>query len=178
MLAVRPLSAFVAVVLLLGASCRESDDRRNQPMPTAPAVTSTALPTPTAEPDTPVSSTPGTRRTPTAVPTSGTPVAEAGRTLDLAPIEGVEVVSAKSAPASAVIRVGSGLPSGCARYAGATVEQRAAEVTVKVYNSMPTGNVACTAIYGYTTHDVVLGPLAPGAYQVRVNDRTVDLLAQ
>ncbi len=63
-----------------------------------------------------------------------------------------------------------------ARWAGATVEQRRAEVIVTVYNSMPTGAVACTAIYGYTTHDVVLGSLAPGAYKVRVNDRTVDLV--
>lgn len=171
---IRLLAVFVTFALF-GVAC----DRIDGPStPVTPPASSTPIPSRTAEPDVPVSSTPGTRRTPTAVPTSGTPVAEAGRTLDLAPIESVEVMSAKSAPASTVIRVGSGLPNGCARYAGAAVEQRSAEVTVKVYNSMPTGNVACTAIYGYTAHDIVLGPLAPGVYKVRVNDRTVDLLVQ
>lgn len=174
----------VAAVLSLTvftAGCEEDAQAPSAPPPPAPAVTSTA-PAGTAPggpgllpPDTPVSSTPGPRTTPTAIPTSGMPVAEPGRTLALAPIENVEVVSTKP---QAVIRVGSGLPSGCARWAGATVEHRRAEIIVDVYNSMPSGPVACTAIYGYTTHDIVLGPLSPGSYKVRVNDRTIDLLVQ
>lgn len=163
---------------VLAAACEEAQ-APSAPGSPEPAVTSTAPATTTPvspgllPPDTPVSSTPGPRRTATAVPTSGPPVAEPGRTLALAPIENVEVVSTKP---QAVLRVGSGLPSGCARWAGATVERRAAEVIVQVYNLMPTGAVACTAIYGYTTHDVALGSLASGTYKVRVNDRTVDLV--
>lgn len=178
----RPL--VIAAVLALAVftvACEQDAQVPPIPDPQGPPVTSTA-PAGTAPggpgllpPDTPVSSTPGPRTTPTAIPTSGTPVAEPGRTLALAPIENVEVVSTKP---QAVIRVGSGLPSGCARWAGATVEHRRAEIIVDVYNSMPAGPVACTAIYGYTTHDIVLGPLSPGSYKLRVNDRTIDLLVQ
>lgn len=166
----------VAFSLIAFAAACDGTQTSPDPGPPGPPVTT---PTPSAtagpdrSPDAPVSSTPGPRTTPTAIPTSGTPVAEPGRALALAPIENVEVLSTKP---QAVLRVGSGLPSGCARWAGVTVEQRRAEVIVQVYNSMPTGAVACTAIYGYTTHDVVLGSLAPGAYKVRVNDRTVDLV--
>lgn len=126
-----------------------------------------------------MSSTPGPLVTATAIPISGTPVAEAGRTLVLAPIESVQVISTKSIPAQYVLTVGSGLPGGCAKYAGVTVEYRDTQVIVKVYNSMPAAPVPCTAIYGYTTHSVPLGALTPGvAYRVQVNDRTIDLVAQ
>ena len=126
-----------------------------------------------------MSSTPGPLVTATAIPISETPVAEAGRTLVLAPIESVQAISTKSVPAQYVLTVGSGLPGGCAKYAGATVEYRDAQVVVKVYNSMPTAPVPCTAIYGYTTHSVPLPALTPGvAYKIQVNDRTIDLVAQ
>lgn len=144
--------------------------------PGAPPASPASKP---AAPDTSVSSTPGPLVTATAIPISETPVAEAGRTLVLAPIESVQVVSTKSMPAQYSLIVGSGLPSGCAKYAGATVEYRGAQVIVKVYNSMPAAPTPCTAIYGYTTHSVSLGALTPGvAYQVQVNDRTLDLIAQ
>ncbi|RJQ09860.1 MAG: hypothetical protein C4558_05620 [Dehalococcoidia bacterium] len=144
--------------------------------PGAPPASPTSKP---AGPDTSVSSTPGPSVTATAVPISETPVAEAGRTLVLAPIESVQVVSTKSMPPQYSLIVGSGLPSGCAKYAGATVEYRGAQIIVKVYNSMPAAPTPCTAIYGYTTHSVPLGALTPGvAYRIQVNDRALDLVAQ
>lgn len=43
---------------------------------------------------------------------------------------------------------------------------------------MPAGPVACTMIYGYTTHNVRIGALTSGkAYKVLVNDQTVELVA-
>ncbi len=150
--------------------------------PGSPGVAPTlapAVPTSKPGPDASVSSTPGPLVTATAIPISATPVAEAGRTLVLAPVESVQVISTKSIPAQYVLTVGSGLPGGCAKYAGATVEYRDAQVVVKVYNSMPSAPVPCTAIYGYATHNVPVGSLTPGvAYKILVNERTIDLVAQ
>ena len=72
----------------------------------------------------------------------------------------------------ATARITSGLPSGCAVYSRAIVTQTADVVRVEVYNHQPTGPVACTAIYGYVTKDV---PLGPGfdlgvPYTIEVND--------
>lgn len=198
---------FVALSTVAACDTSSNGSSGGQPGTSAPIMTATAVASVTAEtgggssasgspggapgappaspaskpaaPDTSVSSTPGPLVTATAIPISETPVAEAGRTLVLAPIESVQVVSTKSMPAQYSLIVGSGLPSGCAKYAGATVEYRGAQVIVKVYNSMPTAPTPCTAIYGYTTHSVPLGTLTPGvAYRVQVNDRNVDLVAQ
>jgi hypothetical protein len=99
--------------------------------------------------------------------------------LVLAPIEQVEVSATKSIPAQYTLIVTSGLPSGCARFAGTTVEVRGADIVVKVYNSMPTAPVACTMIYGYTTHAIPIGALTPGqSYSIQVNDQAIDLRAQ
>lgn len=183
------LAAVIAGLLLtlvVTAACdASSDGSPTEPTTPTPIVTAsatasvTAAPTSKPGPDAPVSSTPGPLVTATAIPISGTPVAEAGRTLVLAPIENFQVISTKSIPAQYVLTVGSGLPGGCAKYAGATVEYRDTQVIVKVYNSMPVAPVPCTAIYGYTTHSVPLGALTPGvAYKIQVNDRTIDLVAQ
>ena len=146
--------------------------------PGSPGVVPPAVPTAAPGPDAPVTGTPGPLVTATAIPISESPTVQPGRTLVLAPIESVQMVSTKSVPAQYVLTVGSGLPDGCARYAGASVEYRDTQIIVKVYNSAPAAPVPCTAIYGYTTHNVPLGALQPGVvYQVQVNDRTVDLLA-
>lgn len=147
--------------------------------PGSPGGGTTPAPTVAPGPDAPVTSTPGPLVTATTIPISGPPTVEPGRTLVLAPIESVQVVGTKSIPAQYVLTVESGLPGGCAKYAGASVEYRDTQIIVKVYNSMPVAPVACTAIYGYTMHNVPLGALRPGvAYQVQVNDRVVDLIAQ
>jgi hypothetical protein len=92
-----------------------------------------------------------------------------GRREELAPFEGVEVIS--TGGGSAVARITSGLPSGCAVYSRAVVTRTTDLVRVAVYNHLPTGNVACTAIYGYVTNDVPLGGgFVPGAaYTIEVN---------
>lgn len=149
-----------------------------------PTATSTVTPsvtpgvTSTARPDAPVSGTPGgPGLTPTAVPASGAPSVESGRSLVIAPIESVQVV--RSGAGQYVLHVGSGLPSGCAWYAGHTLETSGRQVVVKVYNSMPTAPTACTAIYGITSHSIALGTLTPGtSYAVTVNDRSVTIDAQ
>ena len=188
MRSIRPAAVIAGLLLtfVVTAACDPSSDgsptEPATPMPivTAPATASvTAAPTSKPGPDVSVSSTPGPLVTATAIPISETPVAEAGRMLVLAPIENVQVVSTKSIPAQYLLTVGSGLPGGCAKYAGATVEYRDTRVIVKVYNSMPAASVPCTAIYGYTTHNVPLGALTPGvAYKIQVNDRTIDLIPQ
>ena len=167
------------LALALAGACDAAGDGPPVGQTPTPTPIVTVSPAPKPGPDSPVSSTPGPLATATVIPISETPVAEAGRTLVLAPIESVQVAGTKTPPARYVLTVGSGLPGGCARYAGATVEYRDTQVIVKVYNSMPAAPVPCTAIYGYTTHNVPLGALRPGvAYQVQVNDRTVDLIAQ
>jgi hypothetical protein len=92
-----------------------------------------------------------------------------GRTEALAPIESIEVISAGGG--AAVARIISGLPSGCAVYSRASILREADIVRVEVYNHLPSGNVACTAIYGYVTKDVPLGSgFALGVpYTIEVN---------
>lgn len=141
------------------------------PAPTTPPVAPT-LPAPP-------STTPTPLPTSTTAPISGKPVAEPGRTLQLAPIEKVEVIATASIPAQYTLVVTSGLSGGCAKYAGATVEIKDTQVIVSVFNSMPTAPTPCTAIYGYTTHGVSIGALTPGvAYKVVVNDKSMELRAQ
>ena len=141
------------------------------PAPTTPVVVPT-LPAPP-------SATPTPLPTSTTAPISGSPLTEPGRTLQLAPIEKVEVIATKSIPAQYSLVVTSGLPGGCAKYAGATVEVKDTQVIVSVFNSMPTAPTPCTAIYGYTTHSVSIGALTPGvAYKVVVNDKSFELRAQ
>ena len=127
----------------------------------------------------PPSTTPTPLPTSTTAPISGSPVTEPGRTLKLAPIEKVDVIATKSLPAQYMLVVTSGLPGGCAKYAGATVEIKDTQIIVTVFNSMPTAPTDCTAIYGTTTHGVSIGALTPGvAYKVVVNDKSMALLAQ
>lgn len=200
MRSIRPVAALAGLLLTLAvaAACDASGDGSPAGQAATPTVTAapgggssvpgspgtapaspSVAPISTPRPDAPVSGTPGPLVTATAIPISETPAAEAGRTLVPAPIESVQVISTKSIPVQYALTVGSGLPGGCAKYAGATVEYRGTAVIVKVYNSMPTAPVACTAIYGYTAHNVPLGALTPGgAYKIQVNDRTIDLAAQ
>lgn len=74
----------------------------------------------------------------------------------------------------ATARITSGLPSGCAVYSRAEVTRTADGARVAVYNHFPVGNVACTMIYGYTTHDVALGGgfVVGRTYTIEVNDKS------
>ena len=107
--------------------------------------------------------TPGATGTPS-------PTAAPARRLELAPIEAVEIQIAKSLPPQYAVRVTSGLPGGCAAFDSITASRAGTRIDVTVMNSMPVGNVPCTAIYGYKDSTVNLGSdFAAGTYTVVVN---------
>jgi hypothetical protein len=111
-------------------------------------------------------------QTPTATGTpTATTTAEPGRRLELAPIESVEVQVLKSQPPQYQLAVQSGLPGGCAQFHSISAERSGTRVEVTVWNSMPVGNVPCTAIYGYKDSTLNLGSdfAAGTTYTVVVN---------
>ena len=71
-----------------------------------------------------------------------------------APIESVVVNGDHTGYSLSIV---SGLPSGCARFDGYHVEHRGKVLEVTVTNLMPTGPVACTAIYDRHEGEVDLG---------------------
>lgn len=109
-------------------------------------------------------------QTPTATGTA-TATATPERRLELAPIESVEVQVLKSQPPQYQVAVTSGLPGGCAQFDSIKAERSGTRVDVTVMNSMPVGNVPCTAIYGYKDSTLNLGSdfAAGTTYTVVVN---------
>lgn len=97
-----------------------------------------------------------------------------GRQTVPAPIDQVQVVIRESSPPQVTLDVKAGLPSGCAQRESFSVSRTGDTFTVSVLNSMPTGNVICTMIYGTYELNIDLGrDLRPGAtYIVHVNDKT------
>lgn len=174
------LLALVSIAFVVG--CADADVAPTR-TPTTPSATQT--PPPTATPSAPAStpaaapsaspSVPATASPPAATATPPPPppaTVPPGRAEQLAPIEAVEVFGDGSGNATA--RITSGLPSGCAVYSRAVVTRTPSGARVAVYNHLPVGNVACTMIYGYTTHDVALGSgfTAGGTYTIEVNDKS------
>jgi hypothetical protein len=138
-----------------------------------PASTAVVTPGPVVSP--PV--TPTVMATPPTVAPSPTPTVPPGRVEQLAPIESVAVTATGG---TAVARITSGLPSGCAVYSRAVVTRTGATVRVDVYNHLPTGQVACTAIYGMVTNDVDLGGgfTVGSTYTVDVNGTRQTFMAR
>lgn len=97
-----------------------------------------------------------------------------GRRSVPAPIDDVQVVIRESNPAQVTLKVKAGLPSGCAQRESHSISRTGDTITVRVINSMPTGDVACTMIYGTYELNLDLGRdfRAGGTYTVNVNDRT------
>jgi hypothetical protein len=97
-----------------------------------------------------------------------------GRQTVAAPIDDVQVVIRESNPPQVTLTVKAGLPSGCAQRDSHAVSRTGDTFTVKVLNSMPTGNAICTMIYGTYELSIDLGrDFRPGAtYTVQVNDVT------
>ena len=95
-----------------------------------------------------------------------------------APIEDVEVVFPEEVDGEYILKVTSGLPSGCAQFHGYEVERSGNHFTVDVTNQMPDPDepIACTAIYGYHDEAIFLdGGLVPGeAYTVTINGELTD----
>lgn len=142
---------------------------------------------PTQGGDTPVASgdPTGTPGIPVATPDAGgnvpAPVASGDRKLELAPIEGLDVLVRESFPPQYAAVVKSGLPSGCAEFAGIEVERDGNEFTLTVWNTMPSDpNVACTMIYGIAENTVTLGGgfTSGETYTVRAGDMEMTFTAQ
>ena len=97
-----------------------------------------------------------------------------GRQTVPAPIDDVQVVIRESNPPQVTLNVKAGLPSGCAQRESHSISRTGDTFTVRVLNSMPTGDVACTMIYGTYELNLDLGRdfRAGGTYTVNVNDRT------
>jgi len=98
-----------------------------------------------------------------------------GRQTVPAPIDDVQVVIRESNPPQVTLNIKAGLPSGCAQRESHSVSRTGDTFTVRVINSMPTGNVACTMIYGTYELNLDLGRdfRAGGTYTVNVNDKTI-----
>ncbi len=100
-------------------------------------------------------------QTPTATATAtatGTATPTATQTIELAPIDGLEVRQSTAQAGQYEAVVTSGLPSGCASFDSITTARNGARIDIIVNNKMniPAGG-ACTTIYGTTSHTVTLG---------------------
>lgn len=99
-----------------------------------------------------------------------------------APIDGIEVLIRETAPPQYAAVITSGLPSGCAQFAGWEMVQRTdSEIVIRVTNRMPDSDeVACTMIYGTHESTVDLGSdFEPGkTYTLVVNGTRHEFTAQ
>ena len=97
-----------------------------------------------------------------------------GRQTVPAPIDDVQVVIRESNPPQVTLNVKAGLPSGCAQRESHSISRVGDTFTVRVLNSMPNGNVACTMIYGTYELNIDLGRdfRAGGTYTININDKT------
>ncbi len=146
------------------------------PVPTATAAvanppTSTPVPAPAAPPPTTAPSQPTS-------PQSAVMPAAPGRRNELAPIDGIEVLTQ---PPSYTLRIKAGLPSGCAQRAGYEWSMQGDTVRVQVWNSMPaSNNVVCTTIYGMYEVNISLGSNFQSGrqYTVQVNDQRTTFTAR
>jgi hypothetical protein len=94
------------------------------------------------------------------------------RVREPAPIDGMRVMPLLDGAYSLVIQ--AGLPGGCAQKDTVETSRAGNTFTVKVWNTMPTGNPICTAIYGMYDVTVPLGVLPAGQpVTFHVNDKTM-----
>jgi hypothetical protein len=97
-----------------------------------------------------------------------------------APIDALDVSVVESSPPQYVLAVRAGLPSGCAEQNRHDVSRVGDAITVTVLNWIPTGNVACTAIYGSYQLSINLGSYfrTGTTYAVTVNDKKTTFVAR
>ena len=117
-----------------------------------------------------------TQPVPTETPVKGSPPPEEPPTVEVpAPIEDSTVVAPENPGGEYILKVTSGLPSGCARFNSYRTSRVGSNYLVDVINVVPApGDInACTAIYGYHDGQVILdGELTPGQiYTVTVNGK-------
>ena len=114
-----------------------------------------------------------TQPPPTETPVKGLPPLEEPKTIEVpAPIEDAAVVPPATSGGEYVLKVTSGLPSGCAQFNESRVERRGNGFEVAVTNLMPADPMTvCTMVYGYHDGEVVLGTGLDAAetYTVTIN---------
>ena len=150
-------------------------------LPTAPGGPDSpvvATPQPTVGPNTPIPSEPIFTVTPANPP----PSLSSDRYAEFAPIDGLDIAVAESFPPQYFVHILAGLPSGCAEQYTHSFTRTGNRIEVEVLNSLPTGAMACTAIYGIYELNIALGSdFSPGeTYTVSVNDgaATTEFVAQ
>jgi len=99
-----------------------------------------------------------------------------------APIDAIDIVVRESMPPQYAVAITSGLPNGCARFAGWEIVARTeAEIVIRVTNRVPDSDeVACTMVYGTHESTVELGSdfVSGREYTVVVNGERKTFTAQ
>ena len=91
------------------------------------------------------------------------PIGDAGYEVveELAPIESVQILTLESYPEQFLVQIISGLPSGCATFSRAEVNQDGTDINIDVYNWVPSPDqvavISCLFIYGMHDENVGLG---------------------
>lgn len=102
--------------------------------------------------------------------------------VELAPIDGLELIIRESFPPQYAIVITSGLPSGCHEFDRAVSEGWAGNtLTIRVTNVAPDDPaVACDALYRTVQTQFELGTafIPRERYTIRVNDESLDFTAQ
>ncbi len=112
--------------------------------------------------------------------TAPLPTLPPGSTRVLAPIDSAEIIVRESFPPQYALHIRAGLPNGCAKPAGYDLKRDGSTFRVAVYNSMPSGNVACTQIYGTAELTIELGGdiISGQEYRVDVNSKALSFRAE
>lgn len=125
---------------------------------------------------------PGTTRPPaaSATPLPASPTPAPGTMRVLAPVQSADMAVLTSFPPQYAVKVTAGLPSGCAKADGSEVTQSGNEIRVAVYNTMPSGPIACTQIFGTYDLTINLGSnfVTGQDYRVSVNGKMLTFKAQ
>jgi hypothetical protein len=125
---------------------------------------------------------PGTTRPPaaSATPLPASPTPAPGTMRVLAPVQSADMAVLTSFPPQYAVKVTAGLPSGCAKADGSEVTQSGNEIRVAVYNTMPSGPIACTQIFGTYDLTINLGSnfVTGQDYRVSVNGKMLTFTAQ
>ena len=99
---------------------------------------------------------------------------ETAQVVVLAPIDDSAIVRPSSPAGAYILKVTSGLPSGCAELDGFNVERVGDSFRVEVTILMPRPSliVACTSIYGYSESEISLGSglIVGETYTVTINE--------
>lgn len=168
-----PLVAALAAVALLGAACSGAlaggDDAVRNGDGDTPASGGSAMPVPSDDggsdvPDIVVGDDPG-------YPVKTVP----------APIDELDLAVMESYPPQYLLRIVSGLPSGCAEFSHSDVERDGDTIKVTIWNTVPADDtVPCTMIYGMHESSVNLGSdfESGSEYTVYVNDQRITFTAQ